>query len=119
MTSTISHRGSARKVVLCICGSLQRGSLNTRLLEYAQSYAPAGMEFVQATSLGGLPHFNEDLESLPPAQLVQLREQVDAANGLLIATPGYNASLSGALKNPLDWLSRPLKDGRLCWRRSR
>src|SRR5215217_3493012 len=60
--------------------------------------------------LGGLPIFDEDLENDPPAAVQDLLDAIEAANALLIATPEYNASVPGGLKNALDWASRPFPD---------
>lgn len=93
--------------VVALSGSLRRGSLNTRLLNEARRLAPDGMHIELFVGLEEIPHFNEDLELPAPAPAKRLRERVRAADGLLIATPEYNASIPGALKNAIDWLSRP------------
>lgn len=93
--------------VVALSGSLRRGSLNTRLLHQAQRLAPKGMRIDLVDGLQDIPHFNEDLELPAPAPAQRLRERILAADGLLIATPEYNASMPGVLKNAIDWLSRP------------
>jgi chromate reductase len=96
--------------ILGISGSLRRGSHNRKLLRAAAASLPSGAELVEWDGLAGLPAFDEDLESAPPAAVRAFREVVDGADALLIATPEYNASLPGALKNALDWASRPYPD---------
>ena len=93
--------------IVALSGSLRHGSLNTALLRQAQHLAPPGMRVEIITGLGDIPHFNEDEEAPTPEAARRLRERVRACDGLLIATPEYNASMSGVLKNALDWLSRP------------
>jgi chromate reductase len=95
--------------ILGISGSLREGSLNTALLRAAVKYAPAGMTITEYEGLAGLPLYNGDLdtEERLPAGARELREAVRAADGLLIATPEYNYSIPGGLKNALDWASRP------------
>lgn len=94
--------------VVGISGSLRRASFNTRLLDEAAKLAPELLQLEAYEHLGSLPHFNEDWESPPPPQVEDLRRRVRNADGLLIATPEYNASIPGVLKNALDWLSRPV-----------
>jgi chromate reductase len=96
--------------ILGISGSVRRGSHNTRLLRAAGDALPPGVELVEWEGLGGLPIFCEDLEDAPPETVRDFLEQVEAADALLIATPEYNASLPGGLKNALDWASRPFPD---------
>ena len=96
--------------VLALPGSLRQDSFNRRLLEAAAELAPAGMTLQPCDGLRGLPLFDEDLERETrggPAPVQQLRAQVASADALLIATPEYNQSFPGVLKNGLDWLSRP------------
>lgn len=97
--------------VVALSGSLRQRSLNTRLLHHAEHAAPSDLHIEVVAGLGALPHFNEDLELSPPPPVAHLREQIAAADGLLIATPEYNASMPGVLKNAIDWLSRPGPDG--------
>ncbi|WP_270886053.1 NADPH-dependent FMN reductase [Pedococcus sp. 5OH_020] len=92
---------------MAISGSLRRASFNTRLLDEAAKLAPEVFQFDLYESLGNLPHFNEDHEMPAPPAVDDLRRRLRAADGLLIATPEYNASVPGALKNAIDWLSRP------------
>lgn len=95
--------------ILGISGSLRAGSFNTALLANAQKHAPAGMSISVYEGLGELPHYNQDLdndENLPES-VARLRSAIAAADGLLIATPEYNYSIPGGLKNLLDWASRP------------
>jgi chromate reductase len=94
--------------VFAIPGSLRRGSHNRRLLEAAATVAPPGMQ-VSVGDLAGVPPFDEDLEPGPGA-VAALRAEVRGADGLLIATPEYNQSFPGVLKNAIDWLSRPAPD---------
>ena len=99
--------------VLAICGSIRTGSMNRRLLDAAAELVPAGMTLRTAESLDSIPLFSEDREhaGAPGFDAVQrLREQVAHADGVLIATPEYNQSIPGVLKNAIDWLSRPLPD---------
>jgi chromate reductase, NAD(P)H dehydrogenase (quinone) len=96
--------------ILGISGSLRRGSHNTRLLRAAGETLPPGAELVEWDGLGGLPIFCEDLEDAPPAAVGDFLDEVEAADALLIATPEYNASVPGGLKNALDWASRPFPD---------
>jgi chromate reductase len=93
--------------ILGISGSLRRGSHNRRLLRAAGDALPPGAVLTEWDGLRDLPAFDEDLESTPPAPVQELLDAIEEADALLIATPEYNASLPGALKNALDWASRP------------
>lgn len=96
--------------ILGIAGSLRRGSHNRRLLRAAAHALPSGVEFVEWDGLADIPAFDEDLETTPPAVVQAFLDEIERADGVLIATPEYNASVPGALKNALDWASRPFPD---------
>ena len=96
--------------ILGISGSLRRGSHNRRLLRAAGDALPPGVVLVEWDGLAGLPAFDEDLESSPPEPVQELFAAIEDADALLIATPEYNASIPGALKNAIDWASRPFPD---------
>src|SRR6476660_7598436 len=96
--------------ILGISGSLRRGSHNRRLLRAARAELPTGVDLVEWDGLAGLPAFDEDLERTPPPSVRAFLDLVADADALLIATPEYNASVPGALKNALDWASRPFPE---------
>jgi len=96
--------------ILGIAGSLRRGSHNRKLLRAAGRALPPGAELVEWEGLGDLPIFDEDHEDSPPAAARAFLAAVEESDGLLIATPEYNASVPGGLKNALDWASRPFPD---------
>lgn len=102
--------------LLGISGSLRSGSANTALLRAAAALAPPGVRLQLWSGLAEVPPFNEDHEADPPAGIRLLREAIAAADGLLIATPEYNFSIPGQLKNALDWASRPHRAGVLTGR---
>jgi chromate reductase len=93
--------------ILGIAGSLRRGSHNRRLLRAAGDALPSGAVLTEWDGLAGIPAFDEDEELSPPFAVVRFLEAIAEADALLIATPEYNASVPGALKNALDWASRP------------
>ena len=94
--------------VLGISGSLRRDSLNTALLRAAAERLPSGVEFGMFERLAKIPPYSEDADAEPaPAAVRELREAMRDADVVLIATPEYNHSLPGQLKNALDWASRP------------
>jgi chromate reductase len=94
--------------VLGIPGSLRRGSFNRALLESITPLMPNSVEFDIFDELGSVPLYNEDLDRNPaPPGVAVLRAAVARADGLVIASPEYNFSIPGPLKNALDWLSRP------------
>ncbi|MEX1358355.1 MAG: NADPH-dependent FMN reductase [Gaiellaceae bacterium] len=98
--------------ILAISGSLRRDSYNTALLREAAELAPAGVELELYEGLELLPPYNEDVDGDdPPAEGARLRQAIEAADGLLIATPEYNGSIPGQLKNAVDWASRPARSG--------
>jgi chromate reductase len=95
--------------VLAISGSLRRDSHNTALLRAAAEHVPAGVELELWDGLKAVPPYDEDDDGeLAPAAVTALRSAVAGADALLLATPEYNQSIPGALKNALDWVSRPL-----------
>jgi chromate reductase len=96
--------------ILGIAGSLRRGSHNRKLLWAAAPLLPPGVELVEWDGLAGIPAFNEDLESTPPEPVREFFAAIEAADALLIATPEYNSSIPGALKNAIDWASRPFPE---------
>lgn len=99
--------------IVAIAGSLRAESYNRALLHAAGELAPAGMVIHIEREIGEIPLYNadfEELESGVPVAVRRLRAAVGAADGLLIATPEYNQSLPGVLKNVIDWLSRPAPD---------
>ena len=95
--------------VLGISGSLRSGSHNTAILRHAgELFEAAGVQFELYQGLPSLPPFNVDDEVGDGPELVtRLRTAVSAADAVVFATPEYNSSMPGALKNALDWLSRP------------
>ena len=97
--------------VLAISGSLRRDSHNTRLLRAAARLAPPPAELELFEGLKDVPPYDEDDDGdLAPEGARRLREAIAAADALLIATPEYNSSIPGQLKNALDWASRPFPD---------
>src|SRR5262245_18675269 len=97
--------------IVGIAGSLRTGSFNGALLRAAREVAPAGTDLAIA-SIADIPLYDGDAEAAQgiPAAVAALKEQISAADGLLLATPEYNNSVPGVLKNAVDWLSRPPRD---------
>ena len=101
----MSHTGAVK--TLGISGSLRKASYNTAALRAAVELLPEGMN-LDIADIAAIPVYNEDVRQAgfpPPVQ--RLREQIAAADALLVATPEYNYSMSGVLKNAIDWASRP------------
>jgi chromate reductase, NAD(P)H dehydrogenase (quinone) len=94
--------------ILGIAGSVRAGSHNAQLLRLAAEELPDGVDLVVFDGLAEIPAFDQDLEDLSPDAVDRLKAAIADADAVLIATPEYNASIPGALKNALDWVSRPL-----------
>lgn len=92
--------------ILAISGSLRKASINTALLKAAQSAAPAGMS-IEIARINQIPLYDGDIDGAqkPPA-VIDLSDRISSADGVLIATPEYNFSVPGVLKNAIDWISR-------------
>ena len=99
--------------VLGISGSLRRDSHNTELLRAAATLLPSGVEFQLHDGLRDIPPYDEDIEGEAPLAVQRLRSEIEKADAVLIATPEYNHSIPGQLKNALDWVSRPLAESPL------
>jgi chromate reductase, NAD(P)H dehydrogenase (quinone) len=94
--------------VLGISGSLRRDSYNSGLLRAAADVLPSGVELEVFDGLKAIPPYDADDDvDVAPAPVRELREAIAGADAVLIATPEYNASVPGVLKNALDWASRP------------
>lgn len=92
--------------VLGIVGSLRAHSYNRSLMNAFVAQKPEGVE-MEIADISALPFFNEELESSFPEAAQTLKTQVETADVIIIATPEYNRSIPGVLKNAIDWLSRP------------
>ena len=103
---------STKLSLLGFAGSLRRGSYNKALLRAARELLPSGAELT-IFDLAGIPLFNQDLERDPVERVREFKAAIRAADALLIATPEYNYSMSGVLKNALDNASRPHGDNAL------
>src|SRR3954451_11852392 len=93
--------------VLGISGSLRSGSHNAALLREAGRHMPDGVDYALYDGLRHIPPFDEDSEHEAPEPVEELRRAIDEADAVLFATPEYNSSIPGQLKNALDWVSRP------------
>ncbi|HRJ61163.1 MAG TPA: NADPH-dependent FMN reductase, partial [Azospirillaceae bacterium] len=93
--------------ILGIAGSLRKASVNASLLRLAAESAPAGV-IVDIFDLAPIPLYNGDVEAAGlPESVAAFRQAIAGADALLIASPEYNYSIPGVLKNALDWASRP------------
>jgi chromate reductase, NAD(P)H dehydrogenase (quinone) len=95
--------------ILGIAGSLRRGSYNQAALRTAKLLVPENSE-IDVFQIDEIPMFNEDDEKHPPSSVVELKERIRSADAVLIVTPEYNYSIPAALKNAIDWASRPYGD---------
>ena len=95
--------------LLGISGSLRRDSWNTKLLHATGDLVGDGAEFEVWDGLKALPPDDEDDDGEQPAAVARLRAAIEEADAVLFATPEYNSSVPGQLKNALDWMSRPLR----------
>jgi chromate reductase, NAD(P)H dehydrogenase (quinone) len=94
--------------VLALSGSLRIDSYNTSLARAARELAPAGVDIEIFEGLGDLPHYDQDLDQEgieTPPSVAELRRRIDEADALLVITPEYNGSITGVLKNAIDWAS--------------
>ena len=95
--------------ILGISGSLRRDSYNAALLRAAAELLPDDAELTIWDGLKGIPPYDQDDDAAgAPAEVAELRSRFAGADAVLIATPEYNASVPGHLKNALDWVSRPV-----------
>jgi chromate reductase len=93
--------------ILGLSGSLRRDSYNTRLLKGAGTLLAPGVELDVFDGLAAIPPYSEDDEHETPPAVAALNAAIAGADAVLVATPEYNASIPGVLKNALDWVSRP------------
>jgi chromate reductase len=100
---------SGRISILGFAGSLRKGSYNRALLRAALELVPENA-VIEVFELDDIPPFIQDLESTPPERVKEFKQKIKAADALLIATPEYNFSVPGVLKNAIDWASRPPGD---------
>src|SRR5439155_6212380 len=103
----------SKNTVLTLVGSLRADSINQKLAEAIQLNAPEQVEVVIHESLGNVPFYNEDIdvEGRVPAAAAALRAAANEADTLLLVTPEHNGTVPAALKNAIDWLSRPYGAG--------
>ncbi|MBT9612881.1 MAG: NAD(P)H-dependent oxidoreductase [Burkholderiales bacterium] len=92
--------------ILGIVGSLRKNSYNHAVLKAAQDLTPPGA-VLNLIELHGIPVFNQDTEMTLPDSVLEFKRRILAADAILFATPEYNYSLPGGLKNAIDWASRP------------
>ena len=102
------HMGKVFKI-LGFAGSLRKDSYNKSLLRAALELVPEGVE-LEIFDLEGIPPFNQDLENQPVEKVKEFKAKLRAADAILIATPEYNYSIPGVLKNAIDCASRPYGD---------
>ena len=100
---------SAKISILGFAGSLRKGSYNKSLLRAAQEMVPEDAT-LEVFDLEGIPPFNQDLENRPPEKVKEFKAKIRASDAILIATPEYNYSIPGVLKNAIDNASRPYGD---------
>jgi chromate reductase len=100
---------NGRVRILGIAGSLRKSSFNRAALRAAQELVPPNTA-LEIFDLDAIPPFNEDDERTLPARVVELKKQIRVADAILLATPEYNYSVPGVLKNAIDWASRPYGD---------
>jgi chromate reductase, NAD(P)H dehydrogenase (quinone) len=94
--------------ILALSGSLRRESFNTALAYAARDLAPDGVEVEVYDGLGLIPHYDQDLDHEDvetPESVADLRRRIEEADALLVITPEYNGSITGVLKNAIDWAS--------------
>ena len=98
--------------ILALSGSLRAGSHNTDLLQAAAAVAPDGIDVALYNELKEIPPYDadDDVPGDQPAAVRRLKDALEEADAVLIATPEYNSSIPGVLKNALDWASRPLAE---------
>jgi len=100
--------------ILAVSGSLRADSHSTQLLREAEKLAPAGVEVELWEGTGDLPIYDQDLDDTDvPESVRRLREDWSSADAIFFATPEYNGSVPGGLKNAVDWASRPKDDAAL------
>lgn len=95
--------------ILGFAGSLRKGSYNKAILRAALELVPEDVE-LEIFDLEGIPPYNQDLDLQPPATIRDFKAKIKAADAILVATPEYNYSMPGVLKNAIDWASRPYED---------
>ncbi len=98
--------------IAVLVGSLRKESFNRRLADGLEKLAPAGFSFTRPR-LDDLPPYNQDEDASPPASAVRLKQEIQAAKGVIFVTPEYNRSIPGVLKNAIDHASRPY--GQSAW----
>ena len=102
--------------VLAVSGSLRAGSYNAALARTAAEIAPHGVEVTLYEGLADLPPYDADRDGEDaPDPVRDLRTRIEEADALLVVTPEYNGSISGILKNAVDWASRPPRGGAALW----
>ncbi|MHB8860561.1 MAG: NADPH-dependent FMN reductase [Minisyncoccota bacterium] len=92
--------------IIALSGSLREGSFNTALLRALPPLAPAGM-IINIVEINAVPFYNQDDEATLFEEVRTLKDAIAAADGIILATPEYNRSIPGVLKNAIDWASRP------------
>ena len=95
--------------ILGFAGSLRKNSFNRSILRAALEMVSEDCK-LEIFDLEGIPPFNQDLESQPPEKVKEFKAKIRTADAILIATPEYNYSMPGVLKNAIDWASRPFGD---------
>lgn len=100
---------SAQRKVAVLVGSLRKESFTRKIAKTLFTLAPATLSF-EILDIGSVSHYNQDLEQSPPADWVTFRDKLRAADAVLFATPEYNRSVPGVLKNAIDVASRPKED---------
>jgi chromate reductase, NAD(P)H dehydrogenase (quinone) len=106
-----NNNNNNRKIkILGIAGSLRKASFNRGALRAAKELAPDNSTIEIFESVGDIPPFNQDLENPPPRVVADLKQKIRSSDAILFVTPEYNYSISGVLKNLIDWASRPYGD---------
>jgi len=95
--------------ILAFAGSLRKGSYNRMAVNIATKVVPEDAD-IEVFDIEGIPPFNPDQEATPPQKVKEFKSKIRGAEAILIATPEYNYSVPGVLKNAIDWASRPYGD---------